>query len=91
VDDVRLIAENPRRPLGRLLGEGRIQATPGEGNPGITATIGDLLVREVPPERPDAGYVVVNPFGLGVLDVALFEAVYRTAQLTGIGQRLPLY
>ncbi|MFD2416321.1 ornithine cyclodeaminase [Amycolatopsis pigmentata] len=91
VDDIALIAENPRRPLGRLINEGRIATTPSAGRPAITATLGELLTTGSVPARPDDGYVIVNPFGLGVLDVALFHAVHRRAAETGAGQRLPVF
>ncbi|EME52517.1 ornithine cyclodeaminase family protein [Amycolatopsis decaplanina] len=90
VDDVQLIVENPRRPLGRLVNEGRIAAKEQEGQPSITATIGELLAGETIAQRPDTGYVVVNPFGLGILDVALFGAVLRQANSADIGQALEL-
>jgi ornithine cyclodeaminase/alanine dehydrogenase-like protein (mu-crystallin family) len=91
VDDLRLIAENTRRPLGRLISEGRIASTPTPGRPAITSTIGDLLSTRQAPPRPESGYVIVNPFGLGVLDVALLSAVHKQALDLGIGQRLGVY
>ncbi|MFJ4101385.1 ornithine cyclodeaminase [Amycolatopsis japonica] len=90
VDDVQLIVENPRRPLGRLVNEGRIAAKVREDRPSITATLGELLAGDTVAERPDTGYVVVNPFGLGILDVALFGAVLRRASGADIGQALEL-
>ncbi|MFD6073453.1 ornithine cyclodeaminase [Amycolatopsis lurida] len=90
VDDVQLIVENPRRPLGRLINEGRIAAKAQADRPSITATIGELLSGDMLSERPDTGYVVVNPFGLGILDVALFGAVLRRASSASIGQVLEL-
>lgn len=91
VDDVTLIEENPRRPLGRLLNAGQISPTPTASGPSITTTIGRLLARKETLPRPDRGHTVVNPFGLGVLDVALFDAVYTQAQSAGLGQNLQLY
>jgi ornithine cyclodeaminase/alanine dehydrogenase-like protein (mu-crystallin family) len=91
VDDIGLIAENPRRPLGRLINEGRVATTPSAGQPAVTATLGELLTTGTVPARPDNGYVIVNPFGLGVLDVALFHAVHRRAAAAGIGRRLPVF
>lgn len=90
VDDIEMIIENPRRPLGRLVGEGRIAAQAQENQPSITATIGGLLVGDASAPQPGAGYVVVNPFGLGILDVALFGAVLRQAADTAAGQILEL-
>ncbi|WP_410598271.1 ornithine cyclodeaminase [Amycolatopsis sp. lyj-90] len=90
VDDLQLIIENPRRPLGRLINDGRIAAKADEGLPSVTATIGELLVGDTTVQRSDAGYVVVNPFGLGILDVALFGAVLRQASGAGVGRILEL-
>ncbi|MET8996405.1 ornithine cyclodeaminase [Amycolatopsis sp. Hca4] len=87
IDDLELIVENPRRPLGRLIGEGRIAPAAAAG-PSVTATIAELLAE---PAKPvEEGYVVVNPFGLGVLDVALFAEVRAQAEKAGRGQRLRL-
>ncbi|WNV85493.1 ornithine cyclodeaminase [Umezawaea sp. Da 62-37] len=88
IDDLDLIVDNPRRPLGRLINEGRIAPTATDG-PSVTATIAQLLADPAGP-GPRDGYVVVNPFGLGVLDVALFAAVRAQAEKTGRGQRLRL-
>lgn len=90
VDDVRLIMENPRRPLGRLINEGRIAST-AAGGPAVTATIAELLAGTDVPAPPADGYLVVNPFGLGVLDVALFAAVRSYAEQTGRGEHLRLF
>ncbi|MEV5718550.1 ornithine cyclodeaminase [Amycolatopsis mediterranei] len=87
IDDLRLIVENPRRPLGRLINDGHIAPAAADG-PSVTATIAELLAN---PGRPaEDGYVVVNPFGLGVLDVALFAEVRIQAEKAGRGQRLRL-
>ncbi|WP_369206376.1 hypothetical protein [Streptomyces sp. PU-14G] len=91
VDDVRLIAENPRRPLGRLLGERRVLRDPTPGRPSITATFGRLLADGRAARPPGQGYTVANPFGLGVLDVALYHAVTRQAARAGLGRTLRLH
>jgi ornithine cyclodeaminase/alanine dehydrogenase-like protein (mu-crystallin family) len=81
IDDLQLIVENPRRPLGRLINDGHLA-------PAATATIAELL--GAPGKPVEDGYVVVNPFGLGVLDVALFAEVRAQAEKAGRGQRLRL-
>lgn len=91
VDDLKLITENPRRPLGRLINEGRIAIASADGEPAVTAAIADLLDARIVPPRPSSGWVIVNPFGIGVLDVALFAAVHTQAVRTGIGQHLQLF
>ncbi len=87
IDDLSLIVENPRRPLGRLINDGQIAPTAAEG-PSVTATIAELLAE--PGKPAEDGYVVVNPFGLGVLDVALFAEIRVQAEKTGRGRRLRL-
>ncbi|WP_030703140.1 MULTISPECIES: ornithine cyclodeaminase family protein [unclassified Streptomyces] len=92
VDDVELVRDNPRRVLGRLLGESRVLApgTPKPGTSTIRGTLGDVLTAAVPAERPDTGVVVSNPFGMAVLDVGLLARVYARATADGHGTRLDL-
>ncbi|QES47482.1 ornithine cyclodeaminase [Streptomyces venezuelae] len=98
VDDVELIRENPRRVLGRLLGEGRVLAPggatkPAGAQPGATVirgSLGEVLTGAVPAERPGDGIVVSNPFGMAVLDVGLLARVYARAAAEGLGTRLDL-
>lgn len=87
VDDVDLIADNPRRPLGRLLAEGRIDRPDIESGSGrrIDATLGGLIMGRYQPVRVTEGYGVLNPFGMGVLDVALLDSVRRQAEASDIG------
>ncbi|MGI5350688.1 hypothetical protein ACQEU8_21285 [Streptomyces sp. CA-250714] len=91
VDDLQLITENPRRPLGRLVNERRILADDTPGRPSVTATFGELLSSGRTGTRPESGYTVANPFGLGVLDVALYHAVAEQAAQTDIGRTLRLH
>jgi ornithine cyclodeaminase len=91
VDDVDLIAANPRRPLGRLLREGRI-ALPGHDGSvkRIDATLGGLLNGRATVASTPRPYVVLNPFGMGVLDVALLAAVRQQADVSAIGVEIQL-
>lgn len=91
VDDVGLITENPRRPLGRLIAEGRLAPGHVPGEPSVTATLGEALAGGKTGTRPDSGYVVANPFGLGVLDVALYHEVARLAEKADAGTRLSVW
>lgn len=95
-DDLGLIADNPRRILGRLLGEGTV-TLPGTGEAprtgsgrAVTGTLGQVLAGTAPAIRPGDGYVVSNPFGMSILDVALVNAVYEAASGQETGQRLRL-
>ncbi|MGW0467803.1 ornithine cyclodeaminase family protein [Streptomyces sp. NPDC003027] len=95
VDDVSLVAENPRRVLGRLMGEGYVLPpshgpSSGEGRP-LEGTLGQVLTGAVPAVRPSTGHVVSNPFGMSVLDVGLLAQVRQVAEREGLGQRLSLF
>ncbi|HKT01645.1 MAG TPA: hypothetical protein VJT31_19140 [Rugosimonospora sp.] len=91
VDDVELVADNPRRILGQLMRERAIGApdVPGAG-PRLAGTLGDVLLHRVAAVRPAAGLVVSNPFGMAVLDVALLGAVEAEAERAALGTFLDL-
>ncbi|MEU7824292.1 ornithine cyclodeaminase [Catellatospora sp. NPDC049133] len=92
VDDVELVEQNPRRPLGRLMQQGLVTApgSTGGGRP-IDATIGALAAGAVHAAPPPSGsYTVINPFGMGVLDVALLDAIRRAATGLGLGTEVTL-
>lgn len=89
VDDLALVRENPRRVLGRLLQD----ASP----PGLSdvlrtdpAVLGELLLEEVVPMRPDRSHIVSNPFGMAILDVALLGAVAPRIEAVGDGYTVDL-
>ncbi|MET0234388.1 MAG: ornithine cyclodeaminase [Kibdelosporangium sp.] len=90
VDDVELIAENPRRPLGRLLRENRLGVPGQQDGPRkrIDATIGGLITGRYQPVTTAGGYAVLNPFGMSVLDVAVLDAVRCQAVSAGLGTEL---
>ncbi|MGW0393048.1 ornithine cyclodeaminase family protein [Streptomyces sp. NPDC003042] len=93
VDDVGLVADNPRRVLGALMREGHVTARPpgpAQGR-GIDGTLGQVLAGEVPAVRPSTGHVISNPFGMAVLDVALLHAVHEAAVDRKAGRTLRLY
>ncbi|GHJ17387.1 MULTISPECIES: ornithine cyclodeaminase [unclassified Micromonospora] len=89
VDDVDLVAENPRRPLGALMAQGRVTRPGSATGRAIDGTIGGLVTGRHRLVRTDS-FTVVNPFGMGVLDVALIEAVRRHAVRTGLGSTVDL-
>ncbi len=48
------------------------------------------LLGRVAARRPRDGYVISNPFGMAVLDVALMHALAQVATRTGAGRLLDL-
>ncbi|GAB3329574.1 ornithine cyclodeaminase [Micromonospora halotolerans] len=92
VDDLDLVAENPRRPLGRLMAAGLVARPDDSGSTArrIDATLGGLLTGRYAALGVAAPHVVLNPFGMGVLDVALYAAVAAHARRTGVGSPVSL-
>lgn len=90
VDDIGLVRDNPRRPLGRLMQQGKVAPSESQ-DPGvrrIDATIGGLLTGRYLPVAERHRYAVVNPFGMGLLDVALLHEIQRRAAGSGLGTPL---
>jgi ornithine cyclodeaminase len=92
VDDWHLIAEDQTRLLGRLATAERVTGPAEPGRPGarrVDADLATLLSGGY--ERPIAptDRVVVNPFGMGVHDIAIAARVYAAATHDGVGTRLP--
>jgi ornithine cyclodeaminase/alanine dehydrogenase-like protein (mu-crystallin family) len=83
VDDVSLVRDNPRRILGRLMAEDKIDK--------IDGTLGEVLMGTRQAIRPHNGVVVSNPFGMSILDIALLEQVARTAEERGLGSLLRVF
>ncbi len=83
VDDVTLVKDNPRRILGRLMAEAKVQETAG--------TLGEVLVGTRKAVRPHDGVVVSNPFGMSILDIALLEQVARAAEEAKLGSLLRVF
>jgi ornithine cyclodeaminase len=99
VDDVALVADNPRRALGRMMREGQITDSVPKGRAHghdptgrpLDGTLGQVLIGERPAVRPTGSHVISNPFGMAVLDVGLLGAVYEAAVRRGLGRTLTLY
>ncbi|MEU3766320.1 ornithine cyclodeaminase [Amycolatopsis keratiniphila] len=91
VDDVDLVADNPRRPLGRLMAEGLFghPDSTGPARP-LDGTLGGILTGRHRVDGVASPYVVLNPFGMGVLDVALYAAVSAQARAESLGTALHL-
>ena len=97
VDDWDLVAADDRRLLGRLWRDGALVGPAGErhdprhtGGRAVDATMADVVAgthrgRTGPDQR-----VLSNPFGMGVLDVALAATVLDAARRAGRGTVLAL-
>lgn len=87
VDDWQLVSGDTRRLLGRLHQAGRL-AGPGAERADVhrvDATVGDVLAGRHPGRGTPDDVVVSNPFGMGLLDVAVASAVYDVAQDRDLG------
>ena len=74
-------------PLTRMLREGTL-CGPGESTPGaraVDATLADVVAGRHPGRAKDTDVVLSNPFGMGVLDVALAADVYDAALARDLG------
>lgn len=90
VDDWSLVAADEHRLLGKLARAGRIVG-PGETR-SVTAVqhvSGELGTYVERPAATRAGLCVVNPFGMGIFDVALGAAAFARASAVGGGINLP--
>ncbi|WP_250294391.1 ornithine cyclodeaminase [Streptomyces atroolivaceus] len=92
VDDWQLVAEDGHRLLGVLAGAGRVTG-PGapapEGGRSVDAALPDLLAGAYRRQVGGRDRVVINPFGMGVHDIAVAAAVHTRAAERGLGTRLP--
>jgi N-[(2S)-2-amino-2-carboxyethyl]-L-glutamate dehydrogenase len=87
VDDWRVISEDTRRLLGRLHRRGLITG-PGENVPrdgrAVSGEIGALLNGDLLGRTDSDQIIVVNPFGLGISDIALGYAVCEHIKASGL-------
>ncbi|MEV8627484.1 NAD(P)-binding domain-containing protein [Streptomyces sp. NPDC051079] len=91
VDDWHLVSEDDTRLLGRLAQAGRATA-PGTTAPGarpVDADLATLLSGGYTRPIGAADRTVINPFGMGVHDVALAARVHAAAREAGTGVLLP--
>jgi N-[(2S)-2-amino-2-carboxyethyl]-L-glutamate dehydrogenase len=93
VDDWQLVAGDRRRLLGRMHHAGQLAGPAGEECAGavrrVDATLDDVLTGRHPGRAGDEQIVLSNPFGMGILDVALAAEVWRVARERGLGMSLP--
>lgn len=91
IDDWGLVSEDTTRLLGRLVQAGRATA-PGATSPGarqVDADLATLLSGGYARPINATDRTVVNPFGMGVHDVALATHVFVNAVESGTGTILP--
>ncbi|MFG3039956.1 ornithine cyclodeaminase [Streptomyces sp. NPDC048330] len=91
VDDWELVVDDDHRLLGTLARAGRVGA-PGtaapEGGRSVDASLPELFAGAYPRTVAEDDRVVINPFGMGVQDIALAAAVYARAVERGVGLSL---
>lgn len=92
VDDWELIAADDRRVLGRMYRTGEVTGPAGQhvtGTPDVgrkvDATLADVVAGTHPGRARADDVVLSNPFGMGILDVALAGAVRDAAEREGRG------
>ncbi len=96
VDDLKLVRDNPRRILGRLMADGKVcepspPATEGPRGRAITGTLGEVLLGRRQAIRPSEGVIVSNPFGMSILDIGLLARVADTAKAIELGRRVRVF
>ncbi|WP_249714676.1 ornithine cyclodeaminase [Rhizomonospora bruguierae] len=92
VDDWALVREDETRLLGRLARAGRVSGPGVPAPPGgraVDAELATLVAGSGPGPTGSAGPVVVNPFGMGIHDIAIGAGVYAAALERGAGTWLP--
>jgi N-[(2S)-2-amino-2-carboxyethyl]-L-glutamate dehydrogenase len=97
VDDWDLVRDDSRRLLGRLYKAGKL-ADPGHlpagpvgtGPRAVDGTLAEVLAGRHPGRTRPEEIILSNPFGMGILDVALAAEVLRAAESTGLGIEIPV-
>jgi ornithine cyclodeaminase len=96
VDDWGLVSGDTRRLLGRMYHAGTLIGPDHEAHADeatrarrVDASLGAVLVRQHPGRANDRQVILSNPFGMGILDVALAAEVWRVARRRNLGVMLP--
>ena len=96
VDDWPLVRSDDRRLLGRMYREGTLIGPDGEAfsspDPAarrLDGSLADVIAGRVTGRTSDEQIVLSNPFGMGILDVALAARVAEVAAREGLGTVLP--
>jgi ornithine cyclodeaminase/alanine dehydrogenase-like protein (mu-crystallin family) len=95
VDDWNLVKNDSRRLLGRMYRAGHIADPAGTTTEPITgrrvdATLGSVLTGRHPGRSNSRQIILSNPFGMGILDVAIAAEVFRAASRLELGLTLPV-
>jgi ornithine cyclodeaminase/alanine dehydrogenase-like protein (mu-crystallin family) len=99
VDDWGLVSHDHRRLLGRMYRAGTLlgpdgrhhpDATPDPGARMVDGTLGEVLLGVRPGRRSADDVILVNPFGMSILDIALGAAVHERAVERDLGRWLPI-
>jgi ornithine cyclodeaminase/alanine dehydrogenase-like protein (mu-crystallin family) len=98
VDDWGLVAADDRRILGRMWRRGEVVGPAGQrhdpdhtGGRAVDATLADVVAGSHPGRASADDRIVSNPFGMGVLDVALAAEVLRGARSEDRGSPLTIF
>jgi ornithine cyclodeaminase len=98
VDDWDLVAADDRRILGRMWRRGEVVGPGGErhdpghtGGRAVDAAMADVVSGAHPGRAAPGDRIVSNPFGMGVLDVALAAEVLEGGHAEGRGTPLTLF
>lgn len=97
VDDWDLVRDDSRRLLGRLYRSGEL-AGPGHrpagpvtaGPRAIDGTLAEVIAGSHPGRTKPAEIILSNPFGMGILDVALAAEILGAAESAGLGIEIPV-
>lgn len=98
VDDWGLVAADDRRILGRMWRRGEVVGPGGErhdpahtGGRAVDAAMADVVAGTRPGRTAPEQRIVSNPFGMGVLDVALAAEVLERGRADGRGTALSVF
>ncbi|MFF4077778.1 ornithine cyclodeaminase [Streptomyces sp. NPDC001777] len=92
VDDWELVSGDDHRLLGRLSRAGRVSgpgSVPPAGGRAVDAELPALVAGDYARDVGARDRVVVNPFGMGVHDIALADVIHARAAAAGVGTLLP--